>query len=288
MPDYQYDVAISFAGEDRSIAEDIARRLDAAGYSVFYDDFEAERLWGRDLPVELGKVYREGARFCVLLVSRHYKSKMWTNFERQYVISRLMSEHDNYVLPIRIDDAEIPGLPPTIGYLSLERYSLNEILSLLLKKLGAPTGKRKDINLSVEDLRTAEEVLQACNRRAIFTRMDSEINLKPMFDSIENCAGLLEQLGPRFRSSELQNLTLELVKELDTLERFRLITGPERESLNLSDSLRANIDFQKERVIRSIHRIRRSSGVAIQLPTELDHYHFYHIQDAEAPVDYDR
>lgn len=285
MSNYQYDVAISFAGEDRSIAEGIAQRLDAAGYSVFYDDFEAEKLWGSDLPVKLGKIYGEQARFCVMLVSRHYVSKMWTNHERQYAISRLMKERDEYVLPVRIDDTEVPGLPPTIGYLSLERYSLGEIFGLLLKKLGEPVRERTSPDLSTEDQRATEEVLQACNRRALFTRMSAEINLEAMFDSIGHCIGLLQRLGPRFRNSELQHLTLEIIKELDTLERFRLIVGSQKFSLDLSASLRANIDFQKERVIRSIHRLRRSSGVAIQLPTELDHYHFFNIRDAEAPVE---
>jgi hypothetical protein len=100
---------------------------------------------------------------------------------------------------------------------------LSEIFGLLLKKLGDPVGERPGTELSAEDLRAAEEVLQACNRRALFTRMGSEINLEAMFDSIGRCAGLLQQLGPRFRNSELQHLTLELVKELDTLERFRLL-----------------------------------------------------------------
>ncbi len=35
----KYDLAISFAGEQRQLAEFFARRLDASGYSIFYDEY---------------------------------------------------------------------------------------------------------------------------------------------------------------------------------------------------------------------------------------------------------
>lgn len=36
---FKYDVALSFAGEDRKAAENLARALRSKGVSVFYDDF---------------------------------------------------------------------------------------------------------------------------------------------------------------------------------------------------------------------------------------------------------
>ena len=40
--DYTYEVALSFAGEDRAFAEALAKGLRDAGVKVFYDDFYAE------------------------------------------------------------------------------------------------------------------------------------------------------------------------------------------------------------------------------------------------------
>src|SRR4051812_32867127 len=100
MSDFRYDVALSFAGEDRTVAEAIAARLDAAGYSVFYDFYEADQLWGEDLPAELGNVYLNDARFCLMLVSQHYVRKVWTNHERQYAIARLLKDRSGYILPL--------------------------------------------------------------------------------------------------------------------------------------------------------------------------------------------
>ncbi|MGH2486733.1 MAG: hypothetical protein ACRDHE_12030, partial [Ktedonobacterales bacterium] len=43
--DFKYEVAISFAGPQRPLAEQLANRLREAGYSVFYDSFYPEQLW---------------------------------------------------------------------------------------------------------------------------------------------------------------------------------------------------------------------------------------------------
>jgi hypothetical protein len=65
---FQYDVALSFAGEDRSIAEALAQALRDAGIRVFYDDYERAALWGKDLYQHLQTVYRDTARYCVVFI----------------------------------------------------------------------------------------------------------------------------------------------------------------------------------------------------------------------------
>ena len=42
-----YQVALSFAGEQRSYVEEVARHLDARSVAVFYDRFEEAYLWGK-------------------------------------------------------------------------------------------------------------------------------------------------------------------------------------------------------------------------------------------------
>jgi len=74
-----YDVAISFAGEQRREAEAIASRLRAAGVSVFYDAYEQADLWGKNLYDHLPAVYEHRARYCLMLVSAAYGAKVWTN-----------------------------------------------------------------------------------------------------------------------------------------------------------------------------------------------------------------
>jgi TIR domain len=132
----QYDVALSYAGEDRGQARELAKLIQTAGYLVFYDEFEV--LWGEDLSVKLHEVYEKQSRYCVLFVSKHYLNKPWTNVERKAVLARAMQQETRYLLPIRLDDSELPGLPGVTGYMDLRQNSLQKIFESLKRILGPP------------------------------------------------------------------------------------------------------------------------------------------------------
>lgn len=131
----EYDVALTFAGEDRNQAENLARKLDAVGVSVFYDVFQQADLWGKDLYQHLQVVYRDKARFCVILISKHYPAKAWTRHELKQAQARAFREENEYILPLRLDDTEIPGLNETVGYLDLRKESMDTVVDLLRTKL---------------------------------------------------------------------------------------------------------------------------------------------------------
>jgi hypothetical protein len=133
---WRYDVALSYAGEDRVQARELAKRVQTAGYSVFYDEFE--ELWGQDLSVKLHEVYGKQSRFCVIFVSKHYLQKSWTNEERKAVLARAMQQDSTYLLPIRLDDSDLPGLAGVTAYKDLRRQSMEEIFGSLKRILGAP------------------------------------------------------------------------------------------------------------------------------------------------------
>lgn len=133
---FPYDVAISFAGTERQYADRLAHLVRDAGHKVFYDDFYPEQLWGKDLFTHFDRIYRKDSRFCVIFVSSEYSQRIWTTHERRSAQARALEEKGNeYILPIRVDETELDGLPPTVGYLSLDQYSIEEIAELLVKKL---------------------------------------------------------------------------------------------------------------------------------------------------------
>lgn len=99
----EYDVALSFAGEDRPYVEQVAQALKEAGIKVFYDDYERAKLWGRELYSHLDYVYRKASKYCVVFISRAYASKVWTNHERVSAQARALEENEEYVLPARFD-----------------------------------------------------------------------------------------------------------------------------------------------------------------------------------------
>ncbi len=130
-----YDVALSFAGEDRETVKRLAELLKDSGYKVFYDDYEVANLWGKDLYVHLSDVYRNRARYCVMFLSYHYSHKLWTNHERKAAQARAFRESSDYILPVRFDDTEIPGISDTIGYLDLRKITIERVFNLLEEKL---------------------------------------------------------------------------------------------------------------------------------------------------------
>jgi hypothetical protein len=133
---HTYDITLSFAGEDRAQAEALAEALISHGISVFYDRYEKATLWGKDLYTYLSDLYQKQARYCVILLSQHYATKLWTNHERRAAQARAFSEHQEYILPVRLDDTEIPGILPTVGYLRWPPETAQTIADAILAKLG--------------------------------------------------------------------------------------------------------------------------------------------------------
>jgi len=139
MDKYGYDVAFSFAGEDRDRVEMIAMELKRRSVKVFYDKLEQHNLWGKDLYQYLADVYINQAKYCIIFISKYYIEKDWTRHELLNAQSRAFKQNNEYILPIRIDDTDLPGLPDTIGYLDSRNLSQDNIIDLILKKLGYPS-----------------------------------------------------------------------------------------------------------------------------------------------------
>src|SRR6266542_199298 len=120
------------------LAEQLATMLKEKEIAVFYDGFYPEHLWGKDLAVEFDNIYRKESRYCVLFVSPEYANRMWTIHERRSALARLLEDRGKeYILPIKVTDAELDGLSPTIGYLDLAVYPIPTIAEILLKKLAS-------------------------------------------------------------------------------------------------------------------------------------------------------
>jgi hypothetical protein len=131
----QYDICLSFAGEQRSYVQKVAQILRDRGKKVFYDEYETVQLWGRDLVEYLDWVYRESADYCVLFASKEYAAKNWTTHERRSAQARALEQREVYLLPARFDDTEIPGLVPTTAYIDLKDMPPDQLGELIIQKL---------------------------------------------------------------------------------------------------------------------------------------------------------
>lgn len=142
--EYKYQVALSFAGEDRVYADEVANCLRKNSVNVFYDNFEEDVLWGKDLYVYLDNVYRKESKFCVMFLSKNYAKKVWTNHERQSAQARAFQENEEYILPVKLDDTEIPGIRPTLGYVDGRENDPQQICKKILAKLSVKPSTKNE------------------------------------------------------------------------------------------------------------------------------------------------
>ena len=114
---------------------------------MFYDKFETVRLWGKHLVEELQSVYEGRASLAVMFISTDYVEKMWPRHERRAILSRAVEERGAYVLPVRFDDLEVPGLSRDLDYIRAENHSPAELAAMIAEKLGIEPfqGKASDV-----------------------------------------------------------------------------------------------------------------------------------------------
>lgn len=144
---FEYDVVLSFAGEDREFVEACVEVLRSLNINVFYDNYEKEVLLGKNLYSYLADIYQNRARFAVVFISKAYKEKRWTKHELEYITARKFQQNEEYLLPIRLDDTELNEIPLTTGY--IQGVSPLDVAITIARKLDA----HLDIKLMLSKLR---------------------------------------------------------------------------------------------------------------------------------------
>lgn len=117
--EHEYDFALSFAGEDRALADALNELLAADDYVVFYDLNEQARIIGEDVEAFLAPIYASDSRFVIAVLGRRYGEKRWTIFESEQFKERF---DDGHVIPIWDKDALPSRFDKTrnIGYLTFD------------------------------------------------------------------------------------------------------------------------------------------------------------------------
>jgi hypothetical protein len=141
-PTPTYQVALSFAGEQREYADAVARALRVRGIEVFYDQFEAVTLWGKDGAEFFQRLFAADTAYVVMFISSDYVAKKWTRHEGRAALSRAIAEEREYVLPVRFDDSVVPGLPDTVQYLRATDYDPTALAALISEKIGLTAKSR--------------------------------------------------------------------------------------------------------------------------------------------------
>lgn len=109
--DAEYDFAISFAGENRRLAREIAEQLGLLDAHVFFDElFEANFLGGA-WSAHFERIFGHDSRLVICILDRHYREKIWPTFERECFLPRVPAGE---VVPIFLDETVFAGIPKDI------------------------------------------------------------------------------------------------------------------------------------------------------------------------------
>lgn len=177
----QFDVCLSFAGEQRSYVKQVYDELVKNQIRVFYDqdkDIEVH-LWGKNLYEAFKEIYKTKASFCVMFVSKEYAAKTWTRHEKRSAFSRAYTENEEYILPVRFDNTEIPGLDDATCYLDAHVKSPYEIAQAVIQKLGyTPIKRCYTLQEAISNL--AEELqlkINSSHSKMIIIKSDTDIKI---------------------------------------------------------------------------------------------------------------
>jgi hypothetical protein len=104
----EFEIAISFAGENRQLAQYITEQLESIDVSVFLDEnYEANYL-GKTWSKQFERIFLEDSTLVICLLDKFHKDKIWPTFERDCFKKRVPIEE---VIPIFLDDTVFVGIP---------------------------------------------------------------------------------------------------------------------------------------------------------------------------------
>jgi len=108
----EWDVAISFAGENRELAKKIAEDLEFLDVHVFFDEFYESNYLGKAWSDSFKSIFANESDLVVVLLDGNHQRKIWPTFERDCFTPRIA---DGEVIPVFLDDTVFVGIPKDIA-----------------------------------------------------------------------------------------------------------------------------------------------------------------------------
>jgi len=162
----KYDIALSFAGEQRDSVEQIYRYLDEKGLDVFYDESEDSqvRYLGKCFVEVASEVYTH-ARLVVVFISDEYLNKMWPSLEYKILNNRLLRAafSDERVVFFKFGKPKLPEVIGTNWIKEIEGKDNNELhdyANLVYKRFRLINTIDKDTYFSLSGFGKYEDAIE--------------------------------------------------------------------------------------------------------------------------------
>lgn len=226
---YAFDFALSFSSECRSLAKELSTLLVERGAIVFYDNSFLEHLFGKRLDDEFSGTFGENTRFFVPFVSCGYAERPWPQYEWGVAKSEAERRDEEFILPLRVDDTQLFGLPDTVCHLDLRTMELEEVANVLVAKLEASIVSREAATHGLEWVATFGVPLEKLREEEL--PVNASANLPMLYDWLTE--DLMDRLGRTSMSH------VRMLEDLRNGEQLSIRLGFEwdlsKEALNFGD-----------------------------------------------------
>lgn len=135
----RYDFALSFAGANRDVAEQLFETLQAEEFEVFYDYNEQYRILAEDIEDYLRPIYSSEAAYVVVIIGPDYPKRVWTQFESDHFKHRFSK---GTVIPVVLSTVVLSAFDITnkIGYYTIDpsgnlKEQISNLVTLLSHKI---------------------------------------------------------------------------------------------------------------------------------------------------------
>jgi hypothetical protein len=136
---HRYDFALSFAGQQRHVAEELNTALSEYQVEIFYDRNEQHRILAQNVEDYLLPIYQSEARFVIPLLSTEYPERVWAKIESDAFKERI---GDNAVIPIWFSDVPASAFDESRKYGGVTfninndlKVEIDQIADVLMRKL---------------------------------------------------------------------------------------------------------------------------------------------------------
>lgn len=149
----EFDLAFSFAGEDRNYVKRVKDACEKLGLTVYYDEDRKIEQWGKSFIAEQRKVYGGyKTKHFVPFISQHYFEKPIPTDEFRSALAE-STKRERYILPIKLDHSKISTeyLHSDTQYLTKSDYSIDELALALREIVQGITAPAKDVEKILED-----------------------------------------------------------------------------------------------------------------------------------------
>lgn len=135
---HHFDVALSFAGENRKYVKKVADNLNKiiGVHSCFYDDNYKAQLASFSLDNLLQDIYRNRSKLVVVFLCGNYQEKKWCGIEFRSIREIIMEKKDNKkIMLVKMGDGEVEGVFKTDGYVDGRQHSPREIAEFIRERV---------------------------------------------------------------------------------------------------------------------------------------------------------